>query len=865
MKYPTTKTVPQVDSYHGIQVPDPYRWLEDDNATDTKEWVQAQNKVTTAHLEAIPYRQEIAERYEQLFNYPKLSSPFKAGDYYFFYKNDGLQNQPVIYYQKGLDGEVMEFINPNTLSADGLIAIGLAGFSKDNRYVALTKSVGGSDWQELQVMEIATKKTLPDVLKWVKFSGASWYQDGFFYSRYPAPAEGEALKGNNQFHSIYYHQLGTEQSEDRLVFEDREQANMYHFGGTTEDKKYHIVYAAPGTDGYATYYQALGGDSEKYVQLFEGYVHKSDVIFHKDGFFYVKTNIDAPNYRLVKIPINNPAPENWVEIIPEGDHLLASVQTGGGYLFANYLEKASSRIYRLHYDGSALTEIKLPGVGSAGGFSGKEEDDTLFYGFTSFVYPNTIFKYDIKTGISTLFHESELQFNPADYEEKQVFYTSKDGTEVSMFIVHKKGLVQNGNHPCYLYGYGGFNVSLSPFFSASRLILLENGGVFALPNLRGGGEYGEAWHEGGMLFNKQNVFDDFIAAANFLIEEQYTSSNKLAISGGSNGGLLVGACMTQRPDLFAVAFPAVGVLDMLRYHKFTVGKGWIPEYGNAEASLVHFKNLYGYSPLHQLKEGTAYPATMIMTGDHDDRVVPAHSFKFAAQLQKYHSGEQPVLIRVAIDAGHGAGKPTVKIIEEEADRWAFFFHHTNSWRDTKETNPWTTLSKTEAYKNPWIAVSHREVLNPAGGKGIYGVVQFNNVAVGILPLDENNNTWLVGQYRYTLEQYSWEIPEGGSPINTPPLESAKRELKEEVGLVAKTWSTLLEIHTSNSVTDEYGIVYIAKDLTEEAAEPEETEELVIKKLPFEEALQMAMDGRITDSITIAALFKAKLLMAAGEL
>ena len=576
-----------------------------------------------------------------------------------------------------MEGEPEVFIDPNQLSKTGTISISLIGFSKDNKYVAFAQSKGGSDWQQIGVMEIANKKVLSDELNWVKFSGASWYKDGFFYSRYPAPKQGEELKGNNQFHSIYYHQLGTKQAADKLVFEDRSQPNMYHFGSVTEDKKYHIVYAAPGTDGYATYYKDLEKDGD-YHLLFKGYNKKSDVIFHKNGKFLVKTDIGASNYRLVAIDIQKPAEENWATIIPESANLLQSVSTGGGYLFAQYLEKASTRMYRFDYDGSNKTEINLPGIGSAGGLSGKEEDTTLFYAFTSFIYPNTIFKYDVKTGVSSLFHESKLRFNPTDFEEKQVFYKSKDGTEVSMFLVHKKGLVLNGQNPCYLYGYGGFNVSLSPFFSASRLILLENGGVFALPNLRGGGEYGETWHQDGMLLKKQNVFDDFIAAANYLIDNKYTSSNKLAIAGGSNGGLLVGACMTQRHDLFAIAFPAVGVMDMLRYHKFTVGKGWIPEYGNSETNLVHFNNLLSYSPLHNLKDGYSYPATMITTADHDDRVVPAHSFKFAAQLQKSHKSKVPVLIRIAIDAGHGAGKPTAKIIEEEADRWAFFFQNTNS-------------------------------------------------------------------------------------------------------------------------------------------------------------------------------------------
>ncbi|MCI5080289.1 MAG: prolyl oligopeptidase family serine peptidase, partial [Saprospiraceae bacterium] len=509
-----------------------------------------------------------------------------------------------------------------------------------------------------------------------KFSGASWTDEGFYYSRYPEPAEGMELSGNNQNHSVYFHKLGTDQSEDQLVYADPSKPDMYHFVGLTEDKRFLILTAAPGTDGYATYYKDLekGGD---FVELFGGYSNKSNVIKHLDGKFLVLTDIGAPNYRLVEIDLANPAQDNWKEIVPETENLLQNVTTGGGKMFANYLEKATDRFYQMDYDGSNRKEIKLPGLGSAGGFSGREEHDVLFYSFTSFTYPNSIFKYDVNTAQSELFYKTELKFNPEDYVEKQVMYKSKDGTEVSMFVVHKKDLKMDGNNPCYLYGYGGFNISLTPSFSASRMILLENGGVFAMPNLRGGGEYGEEWHKGGMLDKKQNVFDDFISAAEFLIDQKYTSSKKLAIAGGSNGGLLVGACMTQRPELYAVALPAVGVMDMLRYHQFTVGKGWIPEYGSAD-DPEQFKYLYAYSPLHNLKEGVEYPATMVTTADHDDRVVPAHSFKFAAQLQKSHAGDDPVLIRIATDAGHGAGKPTSKIIEEQADLWSFVFYNTNS-------------------------------------------------------------------------------------------------------------------------------------------------------------------------------------------
>ena len=676
LNYPKTKAVAHKDSYHGTDIEDPFRWLEVDTASEVEAWVKAQNKVTYDYLDKIPYRKKIEARYEELFNFPKLSSPFKAGDYYFFYKNNGLQNQSVIYIQKGLKGEPEVFIDPNKLSEKGTTSINILGFSKNNKYVAYSKQEAGSDWTEIHLMEVVTKNKLPDVLKWVKFSGASWQGDGFYYSRYPAPVEGMELSADNKYHSVYYHKLGEDQAKDKLVFEDKKNPNMYHFCNTSEDEKYLFMYAAPGTNGFALYYKNLDKPGD-FVPLFKGYDYKSSVIKQVNGKFLVMTDIDAPKYRLVELDPAHPAKENWKEIIPETENLLNGVGSGGKKLFANYLENATTRIYQYDYDGTNKKEINLPGLGSASGFGGKEEDHTLFYTFSSFVYPSTIFQYDVTTGKSKEFYKTKLKFNPEDFVEKQVFYPSKDGTKVSMFIVHKKGLELDGNNPTYLYGYGGFNVSLSPFFSTSRIILLENGGVFAMPNLRGGGEYGEEWHKAGMLLNKQNVFDDFIAAAEYLIAKKYTSSKKLAIAGGSNGGLLVGACMTQRPELFAVAMPAVGVMDMLRYHKFTVGKGWIPEYGSSEEP-EHFKNLLAYSPLHNLKEGVNYPATMVTTADHDDRVVPAHSFKFAAQLQKAHKGDNPVIIRIATDAGHGAGKPTSKIIEEQAELWSFVFYNTNS-------------------------------------------------------------------------------------------------------------------------------------------------------------------------------------------
>ena len=676
LEYPETKTVAHTDDYHGTEIIDPYRWLEVDTATEVENWVKTQNKVTFDYLENIPYRDKIRDRYEDLFNYEKLSSPFKVGEYFFFRKNDGLQNQSVIYYQKGMDGEPEVFLDPNEFSKEGTTSINLVGFSNDDKYVTYSRQDAGSDWQKFYVMEVATKKLMPDELNWVKFSGASWKGDGFFYNRYPAPAEGMEYSADNKYHMIYFHKLGTDQSEDKLVFRNDDNPDYYNFGYVTEDERYFIMFIQPGTDGFATYYKDLdnGGD---FVPLFEGFKNKSSVVHSIGEKFLVRTNIDAPNYRMIELDTKNPAKENWKEIIPENENLLQGVSTGGKKLFATYLEKATTRVYQSEYDGSNKTEIKLPGLGSAGGFSCREEENMFFYSFTSFTYPNTIFKYDITTGESDPFFKAKLKFTPEDYVEKQVAYKSKDGTEVPMFIVHKKDLKMDSSNPTYLYGYGGFNVNLSPSFSTSRIILLENGGIFAMPNLRGGGEFGEDWHQAGMLNKKQNVFDDFIAAAEYLISEKYTSKEKLAIAGGSNGGLLVGACMTQRPDLFAAAFPAVGVMDMLRYHKFTVGKGWIPEYGSSD-NPEDFKNLLAYSPLHNLKPDVAYPATMVTTADHDDRVVPAHSFKFAAQLQKSHTGDNPVIIRIETNAGHGAGKPTSKIIDEEADRWSFLFYNTNA-------------------------------------------------------------------------------------------------------------------------------------------------------------------------------------------
>lgn len=673
LSYPETKKEDVVDEYFGTQVSDPYRWLENDTASDTEAWVRAQNKVTEAYMEKIPFREDVEKRLTELFNYPRLSSPYKVGEYYFFYKNDGLQNQAVIYYQKGKDGDPMVFIDPNELSEDGTVSVNLLGASDDNKHMAYSKSEGGSDWSKIYVREIATNTELDDELEWVKFSGAAWYNDGFYYSRYPEPEPGTELSADNKYHSIYYHKLGTPQSEDELFYRNDENPNLYHWCDITEDNQYLLMYAASGTDGYETYFKNLPQDGEL-TRMCSGYENKTSVIDHHDGKFIALTDIGAPNYRVVTIDPDDFVKENWKDLIKERSETLVNVSTGGGYLFPEYLKNATSQVFQMTYSGEEVREIEFPAPGSAGGFSGKRDHESVFYTFYSFTYPPTIFELNLATGESELFNKPELKFDPEAYISKQVRYKSKDGTEIPMFIVHKKGIEMDGKNPTLLYGYGGFNISLSPSFSTSNIFFLENGGVYALANLRGGGEFGEDWHKQGMKLNKQNVFDDFIAAAEYLIAENYTSSERLAIRGGSNGGLLVGAAMTQRPDLFAVALPAVGVMDMLRFHKFTVGKGWIPEYGCADSSKAEFDALYAYSPLHNLKSGTKYPSTMVTTGDHDDRVVPAHSFKFAARLQETHAGENPVLIRIETDAGHGAGKPIEKIIEEQADIWSFMLY-----------------------------------------------------------------------------------------------------------------------------------------------------------------------------------------------
>ena len=672
LKYPETKKVDQVDNYFGTEVADPYRWLEVDTAQEVGEWVDAQNEVTFNYLDQIPYRDKFEKRLEEVFNYERYSSPIKAGDYYFFYKNDGLQNQSVIYIQKGLDGEPSVFLDPNQLSEDGTVTAQIASISDDNKYVAIRINRSGSDWTEFKVREVATGKELKDHVKWAKFTGASWYKDGFFYSAYGIPEEeGLAYSAKNEYHKIYYHKLGTDQSQDELIYEDKDHALRNHYAYTTEDDKYLVVSGSEGTYGNALMVKDLSTDGD-FKLIAEGFDHEYSLNQHKDGKFYIYTNKGADNFHLVALDADKPDWNNVEVIIPEEEEQLNFVRSAGNFFIAGYLKDVASKVVQYNYEGEKIREIETPSLSSVGGFGGKMEDTEVFYSASSYLIPPSIYSFNLESGESKIFKQAEVNVDLDLFEAKRVFYPSKDGTMIPMIVVHKKGLEMNGNNPTLLYGYGGFSISVTPSFRSSILPILEQGAVYAVANLRGGTEYGEKWHKGGMLFNKQNVFDDFIAAAEYLIRENYTSTDKLAISGRSNGGLLVGACMTQRPDLYQVAFPAVGVLDMLRYHKFTIGWAWASEYGSSEDS-AHFYNLYAYSPLHNVEE-RSYPSTMITTADHDDRVVPAHSFKFAAALQEKHTGDNPVLIRIDKKAGHGAGKPISKTIEELADLWSFMFY-----------------------------------------------------------------------------------------------------------------------------------------------------------------------------------------------
>jgi prolyl oligopeptidase len=677
--YPLTRKVDTVTNYHGTIVADPYRWLEDDHSEETKAWVSEQNKVTFDYLSKIPYRAAWQKRLEELNDYPKYSSPSRNNEYYYFYKNNGLQNQSVLYRQKGLNGKPEVILDPNSFSKEGTTGLATFSLSKNGRYAVIGKSVGGSDWRTFQVMDMTNLTYLPDSLTWIKVSGASWKDDGFFYSRYPTPEAGKELSTKNENHQVYFHKVGTSQDEDQLVYEDKANPQRFHSVFTSEDERFvflNISDRGKAKAGNALLFYDSKSNDKKFKDLTgEAGDHSYSIIDVHNGKFIVITNEGAKNGKVVVIDPAATDRSNWKIIIPEKPENISGISSAGGKLFVNYLKDVTSRVYVHSMDGKFEREVKLPALGSASGFSGKKEDKSVFYSFTSITFPPTIYKYDIATGQSTVFRKPEVKFNPEEYVTEQKFFTSKDGTQVPMFIVYKKGTVLNGRNPTLMYGYGGFNVSSTPGFSPTRIGWLEQGGVYALVNLRGGSEYGEKWHEEGMRLKKQNVFDDFIAAGEYLISKKYTSQDHLAIQGGSNGGTLVGAVMNQRPDLFKVAIPQVGVMDMLRFQKFTIGWNWIAEYGSSD-SLADFKNLYGYSPIHNLRSGVNYPATLITTADHDDRVVPAHSFKYAATLQEKYKGSNPMLIRVDVNSGHGASN-LKKALETTADIYSFIFYNMN--------------------------------------------------------------------------------------------------------------------------------------------------------------------------------------------
>ncbi|MEM9916764.1 MAG: prolyl oligopeptidase family serine peptidase [Bacteroidota bacterium] len=678
MNYPETfRDTSVVDDYFGKKISDPYRWLEDDNSSQTKKWVQAENQATDAYLSQIPFRQQLTKRLEQLWNYERFSTPFEEGDRYYYFKNDGLQNQSVLYAQNTLDGPAEEILNPNLFSEDGTSSMGQLAFSRSGRYLAYEISEGGSDWRSIRVRDLQEGKTLADQVDWVKFSGIAWHKDGFFYSRYPEPQEGDELSGKSEFQQVYYHKLGDPQSKDKLIFADRSNPYRGFVASTTEDERFLVLTIWESTSGNALYFRDLDKSENEFIPVIENFHSDFQLIDSEGDNLLILTNYKAPNKRLVSINANKPEENFWENILPESEDVLRSVRILGGKIVATYIHNASSTVRISDMSGKLIRELELPGIGTVGNISGKKEKKSAFYSFSSFTTPSTIYSLDLETFQSKVFKTPAIDFKSEDYVTKQIWYKSYDGTKVPMFVTHKKGLELDGKRPTLLYGYGGFDISILPGFNITGLnlgpIFMENGGVLAIANIRGGGEFGKKWHEAGTREKKQNVFNDFQAAAEHLIEKRYTSSDKLAIYGRSNGGLLVGACMTQRPDLYAVALPAVGVLDMLRYQEFTIGRAWAADYGLSE-SEKGFDYLLQYSPLHNIGQ-TKYPATMITTADHDDRVVPAHSFKFAASLQENQQGDNPVVIRIETSAGHGAGKPTSKRIAEAADILAFTFYN----------------------------------------------------------------------------------------------------------------------------------------------------------------------------------------------
>ncbi len=677
MEYPETTKDATVDDYFGVEVADPYRWLEDDMSEETAEWVKAQNEVTFNYIDQIPFRDAIRDRLEKLWNYSRMGTPSKKGDFYFYSFNDGLQNQNVIFKTADLNEKGEVFLDPNTFSEDGTVALANFSLSKDAKYLGYGISRAGSDWNEYFVKEVESGKVLSDHLEWIKFSGLSWWKDGFFYSKYEKPEEGSALSGLNEYNKLYYHVAGTAQDEDELVYEDASNPGWSFRGQVSEDEEHLVISVVESTSGNGVYLVDLSSKKRSVQKIVENFENDYSFIGAVDGKLYFLTNHEAPMYKLMLIDAANPTKDNWVDVVAENqDQVLKSCSLADGKFILEYEKDARSLVEIYSKEGEFIQELNLPGIGSLAGLASKNESKEVFYSFTSFNVPTEVYKYDIESGESEMIYRPEVDFDADKYVTEQIFYESKDGTKVPMFVVHKKGLKLDGKRPTLLYGYGGFNITYTPSFSVRNLIWLENDGVYVLANIRGGGEYGEKWHEAGTLLQKQNVFDDFIAAGEYLIEHNYTSSKRLSIFGGSNGGLLVGAVANQRPDLFAVAMPAVGVMDMLRFHKFTIGHYWVSDYGSSD-NEEQFNYLYKYSPLHNISETADYPAVFVTTADHDDRVVPAHSFKYISTLQEKYNGKSPVLIRIETNAGHGAGKPISKTIDEYADRWAFAFYNMN--------------------------------------------------------------------------------------------------------------------------------------------------------------------------------------------